>query len=249
MPTFRDQLLARVPWWLRNGNAGKVLWTIGVHIDALVDAAAVAVKHRFPGNTTLVDALPIVGRDRKIRRGVYETTATYQSRLVRWLDYHHYRGSPGELLRKVQEHFAPLHKELTLRSYLGRQYVLKVDGTLVGPTQYAGVWPPDGDAARWARLWLYVDYGTVYMTDEFGDLILDEFGDPIIEVAGVDFGDDGFWGDPGQWGDGGVWGSGLDPIEIGRYTAITHDWLAAHIEPLTIVFVNDGTPVEWQVSA
>lgn len=223
--TFRDALRDKVPRWLQRGNAQRLLYAIGVHLDAFADAITDGVKQRFP-NVYSGDALPELGRERRIRRGRTETNPVYASRLVRWLDDHRRRGGPYALLAQLHAHFAPANFPIDLLYYpsplLGGAAVrfrMDVDGNVTRDTVE---WLPDADAEHWARWWLFYFWP-----------------DPI--------GDDGVWDDPGEWDPDpdeiippGVWDSELTLAEVEALRLVPREWNAAH--PFgTVVLLSPGT--------
>jgi hypothetical protein len=157
LQTYRDLIRRRSPPWLQRGIAEKILYALGVHVDAFADAVTAGVKHRFPGYYSH-DALPVIGRERRIPRGRVEPDATYASRLVRWLTDHRLRGGPYAMLAQLHAYYAPANFAIDLVYYSGRRFHLATDGTV---TRDDVAWTPDTNAARWARWWLF------FYTDDF----------------------------------------------------------------------------------
>lgn len=199
--TFRDALSGRMPPWLQRGTAAKVLYGLGLQLDGLADATVAAVKSRFPGLYTM-ETLPLIGRERRIRRGRIETHEVYASRLRRWLDDHRRRGGPHALLEQLRAHFAPAHFPIDLVYYSGRRFRMDVDGVI---TRDDIEWLPDGDTDNWPRWWLFYHWPT--------------------SVSG-----DGNWDDAGTWDDGGVWDSSLTIQEAVDLRAVPREWNAAHAD-------------------
>jgi hypothetical protein len=205
--TYRDTIREISPWWLRGRVLGSVLYAIAAQLDVLQDATIAGVKLRFPGAYSY-ESLPLLGRDRRIRRGRFEADETYASRLLPWLDDHQRRGGPYALLAQLHAHYAPHNFGIELRYVTGRNFVMALDGTV---TRGDVTWTPPGNPAQWARWWL------IY-----------QWPDPVD--------DDGLWGDPGIWGDGGVWGSNLSPAEVRDIRLVPREWNAAHaIGRITLV--------------
>lgn len=199
--TFRDTLRDKLsPPWLRGTIGEKVMYALGVHADALGDAVAAAVKMRFP-NYYSAESLPYIGRDRKISRGRIETDATYATRLNRWLDDHATRGGPYALLKQVVAYFAPASFAVDLVYFSGRRFQIDANGVVATRDNIA--WVPDGNAAQWARWWLFY-----YWPDE------------ILS--------DGLWSDAGTWDDGGVWDSDLTTQQVEEIRLVPREWNAAH---------------------
>lgn len=155
--TYRDSLRKISPPWLQTGLNEKILYSIGLQIDAFGDAMVAGVKSRFPGLYSF-ESLPLIGRERRIRRGRTEADESYAVRLTRWLTDHRRRGGPYALLAQLHAHFAPNNFPITLVYYSGRRFQMDVNGVVVRDHI---VWSPDPDTARWARWWLF------YQTDAF----------------------------------------------------------------------------------
>lgn len=209
--TFRDTLAQIVPPWLRNGTAARVLYSMGVQVDAMADAAVAAVKHRFPGLYSF-EALSLVGRERRIRRGRQELDESYAVRLRRWLDDHRLRGGAYALLEQLFAHYHPSNFQIDLLYYpsallegRARRFTLDIDGNI---TRGTIDWMPDYDAARWSRWWLFFAWPTA-------------------------IGDDGTWADAGEWDPSedfvaGVWDSDLTVADAEDIRLVPKDWIAAH---------------------
>jgi hypothetical protein len=210
---FRDALRDKSPRWLQRGNAGRLLYALGVHIDAFADALLAGIRQRFPGAYSY-DSLPELGRERRIRRGRIETDPVYATRLARWLDDHRRRGGPYALLSQLHAHFAPANFPIDLLYYpsalLGgeaQRYRLATDGTITRDTV---AWLPDDDAEHWARWWLVFSWPDA--------------------IAG-----DGFWDGPGEWDPDpeevqplGVWDSDLSLQDVIDLRVVPREWNAAH---------------------
>jgi hypothetical protein len=216
--TFRDEIRLRSPSWLRTGTAERILYSVGFHLDGLADALAAGIKSRFP-NYYSPETLPLIGRERRIRRGTAESDTTYASRLRRWFDAHRHRGNPYELLRQVHAYYAPNNFDVELVYRSGRRFSMDVDGVV---TRDDITWDPDHpdytDETGWARWWLFFHW------------------------PGTIAGDDGLWGDPGVWGDGGIWGSNQTPEFIRDLADVPADWNAGHCFG-HVVLMPPGTDV------
>lgn len=197
--TFRDTVRKISPPWLQRGTGEAVLYAIALQLDALTDGLVAAIKLRFPGLYSY-DTLGIIGRERRIRRGRFESPEAYVPRLLRWLDDHRERGGPFALLRQLHAHYAPNNFPIELRYASGRSFQMDAAGNV---TMSDVSWSPPGGAARWARWWLFYQWPT-----------------PVD--------DDGTWNDPGTWNDGGVWDSNLAPTEVRDLRLIPREWNAQH---------------------
>jgi hypothetical protein len=210
LQTFRDTLRRITPPWLQHDVAGRVLHTIGVTLDACADATVAGVKLRFPGY--MPEALPLLGRERRISRGRLEPDELYAQRLMRWLVDHQRRGGPYAMLAQLYAHYAsaPMVIELQYRS--GRRFRMDVAGSV---TRDIAGWS-DGDPAQWARWVLRL----------------------ALPTASVDGGTwdnaDDQWADPAS-----VWDCALSPDDVADYTLIPREWNAAHCIGLVELLTTD----------
>jgi hypothetical protein len=197
--TFRDAIREISPRWLKHGLAEKILYSFGIHMDLLGDAAADGIKKSFPTLLDAVDAFGMIGRSRKIARGPNEPDVTYAARLLPWLDFHRTRGGPYAMLRQLQLFWsaAPFAIDLVYES--GKRFHSSVFGAI---TESTGS-PWDGNTARWARWWAVFDWPGAVTTD-------------------------GIWSDPGVWDDLGTWDTSLTVAEVAEIRLIPNEWNAAH---------------------
>lgn len=211
--TFRDSILKAVPRWLRFGIAARLLYSIAILCDATADAVVAAVRRRFPGLDGASDALGIIGRERRIRRGRNEPDTNYTPRLRQWLTSHRNRGGPFAMLGQLGAFYAQTPFTITLVYRSGRQFIRDVAGNI---TYSIIPWAPDALPLKWARWWLYYQWPDVVTSD-------------------------GVWGDPGTWGDGGVWGSSLTPQDVADLRLIPQEWNAGHTFGRVVLLVGSET--------
>jgi hypothetical protein len=169
LETYRDDIRKDSPPWLQRGTAERFLYAIGLHVDIFGDAVIAAVKHRFPGLYSN-ESLGVIGRERRIPRGLYESHATYAGRLRRWLTDHKRRGGPYALLSQLVAHYSPAAFPIDLVYASGRQYAVtqaSLDAVAAGAElddvieRYDSGWSPDSNPEQWARWWL------IYHTDQW----------------------------------------------------------------------------------
>jgi hypothetical protein len=175
--TFRDMIRKISPPWLATGNNEAVLYSGHAMIDATGAATQAGVLSRFPG---LVDyqTLPYIGKERRIRRGIYEDDATYANRLRSWLSDHPYRGGPYAMLQQLYLHYSPFGFPIQLIYRTGKRYTL--DPLTGEVTTDLIAWSPDGTPTRWAQWWL------VFTTDIF-TFPLDEDGTNDIKAIPIEW--------------------------------------------------------------
>lgn len=224
--TFRDRLKRIVPGWLRTRRTERLLYSIGLQIDAIGDATIAGVKLRFPGYYS-DESLPIIGRERRIRRGRAESNSTYAARLARWLTDHRLRGGPYALLAQVHAHYAPNNFPVELIYRSGRTYAMDVHGNVTREDRdfnsTNAVTFPDTEPERWARWWLIY-----YWPDALPDV--------------------GTWSEPGTpWGDPTtLWGYVITPDEIEDLRLTPREWNAAHAVG-RVVLISDEQRLELDV--
>lgn len=159
--TYRDLVRRLSPTWLQTGRGQALMYSIAAQIDTLGDLLIGGIKLRFPGVYSY-DSLPYLSRDRRIRRGRNEASATFATRLQRWLTDHRRRGSGVALLQQLFIHYAPDNFPIDLVYQNGRRYRMDTSGNIT--RDMITVLPN----AQWARWTLY------YFTDQFPDPLTDD---------------------------------------------------------------------------
>jgi hypothetical protein len=94
------------PHWLTGPNSGRIVYTIGLLLDMSTEWLMQGIQQRFP---LLCDegALPYLGRDLGILRGVRESVDAYRKRLTLWAPTHRRAGTPFAIAEQIQAYFAP----------------------------------------------------------------------------------------------------------------------------------------------
>jgi len=186
---LRDAVKAMSPSWLQDGVAEKYLYDIGLCADALLDKMNQAARLHLPGYGD-ESALPLIGADRLISRGLGESAASYAQRLKGWLDAWRTAGSAASVLRQL----SALLASLTSPGDITPGYETVTDGgawdvyppgagTDLPPAHYL-VTPPnwnwDGLAQVW-RFWLVITSAGA---------VVDAFNPgPVFGAPGVVIGD------------------------------------------------------------
>lgn len=206
--TYRDLIRRKSPTWLQRGLAERIMYACGVLVDLGADAVVASVKIRFPGLYS-DESLPLIGRERRIRRGRHETNQTYAARLTRWFIDHRRRGGPYALLSQVFAHYAPNNFSIELIYRTGRRYRMSATGEVVrDDTDFASsgaTAEPDNEPLRWARWWL------------------------VFHWPGA-IADPGVWDEPGvAWDDPTtLWDYVITPDEVEDLRLTPREWNAAH---------------------
>lgn len=209
MLNFRELVATITPPWLRRKNGGGLLYAIALQLDVLVELVTAAVKIRFPGVYS-AESLPLLSRERRIRQGLGESSASFSARLNTFLETHRDRGGPYPLLEQIHARYkysvnGPFPVHLVYTS--GARFDMASDGTI---TRNAASFSTGLGPEEWAHWWLVYEWPTTIAND-------------------------GLWGDPGVWGDGGVWGSELTGAEVTDLRLIPTEWNNAHCKGHLVV--------------
>lgn len=229
MADFRGALMNLAPSWLQNRYGTRLMYSIGILVDALTDLVLDGVNARFPGTGT-TDALDEIGSDRLITRGFAEPDDNYISRLIPWLDTWALVGASNSRMRQLTAY-------LTVGTTIPQMRDVFQDNDADAPTAVwhtlaAGAgpngevtlvrtnpsnWNWDGEQDRRWRIW------------------------PIVYVSGI-FQDEGEWGDSlTSWGDGGTWGTDASLEQIATIRALVDTWRAAHAHAQWIILAFDDS--------
>jgi hypothetical protein len=208
--TFRDSLRKLSPRWLQGRNGERLLYAMGVQMDAFGDGCVEAVRLRYPVDAN-PEPLPYLGRDRRMSRGRSETDATYAARLRGWLDAHRFRGGPYAMLAQIHAYYSPNAFPVQLVYRSGRRYSMDSAGVVTVDDVPFNI---DAMPAKWARFWLFYEW-----------------------PASV--GNDGEWGDVGTWDDGGTWDTTLTVQDVADIRLVPREWTAAHAQG-QVVLTSDG---------
>jgi hypothetical protein len=186
------------PWLVRNGEGGAVGLSLDLIKDAMAERFRLSLLARFP-NFAPEDALPNIGRDRRIPRGLNEQSPRYVGRLLGWLDERKNAGAAEAMLRALSGYLGDLPR-LRIVDNAGRWTTRDPDGTI---TRYSSTWNWDGlGSAAWARFWVIVYPNGLWIESQ-------SWGDPATQS----------WGDDVQ-----TWGLSARQQEIEGMRAIVDDW-------------------------
>lgn len=160
MSRFRRVITKMGPRWLvGEGEGERVAASLGTILDAFLERLRLGLLARFPQHCP-PDALAYHARDRKIVRGIEESSEAFATRLLRWLDDHRVRGNPYALMEQLR---AYCNADVRIRTVdrRGNWFTLERDGSR-GYNIAAGNWDWDGVAASpdWSRFWVII-YPTV----------------------------------------------------------------------------------------
>jgi hypothetical protein len=190
-PTFADQVYAGSPTFLQGYFGSRYMFCMAVMWDALSDAALLAVRARFP-DCAPDDALPYLAQDRQIDRGPNEPRASYNQRLIEWLDLWIHAGGQPSILQALSSYFLPATTTIETVNDTTTDDLTAWDVSVAGvqpPTHYLedpGNWNWD-DQRIPGRSWVIIYNGPWSLTDTWGDGSV--WGDadvtPTAEEAGA----------------------------------------------------------------
>lgn len=149
---FQRFVLRVVPPWLLRARAARFLQSCAAMLDELADRTTRSAFLRFP-STIQEDALPSIGRDRKIQRGPGESAAAYVARLRVWLDAHRNRGGAYALCGQLHAFHGGAHA-IDVVSVVGVRHVVDTAGEVTRESGVSWLREPGADFARWARVWV-----------------------------------------------------------------------------------------------
>lgn len=151
---FRASLQKIAAPFLLLGDGGTFLDVLGTAIDAHARAALEGSRAWLPGLAP-DDALPYIGRDRRIVRGFAESPNSYVGRLVRWLDDWKKAGNAYAMMRQLRGYLSPFAVRIRVVNNGGTWYTLNADGTTeYRRTKPAPNWNWDGATSAWSRFWV-----------------------------------------------------------------------------------------------
>lgn len=154
---FRLARRLLAPRWLTEGDGGLIGYTLDLMKDAFVERLRLGHLARYPqqdpfGTPAPDDALTEMGRDRRVVKGLNESSAAYAVRLKRWLDDRRKAGTARMLLRKLAEYTGP-GPSWRVVDVRGNWYSRDGAGVESQSLQQNN-WFWDIDSERWSRFWV-----------------------------------------------------------------------------------------------
>jgi len=157
----RDALRSIIPNWLAdrlsNNTGYKVLYTIALLADGIIEVALQGLNAAWPGAGTPT-ALPLIGQSRGIIRGSGESDAAYEARLQQWNTLWQNAGADETLAQLIQTY---LGNNLVVRviSRSGTFVTANADGTTTKAIDTSWNWDTAYNPERapwWSDIWVVV---------------------------------------------------------------------------------------------
>lgn len=224
---FRNSFRKFLPSWLTKDDGEKVLYSLTALVDIWYERLRQGIRARFPDYAP-DDAIGLIGRDRKIVRGIEEPKEAYAARLIRAPDDHRSRGNAWAMLGQLR---AYCQADIVARTVdaNGNWYTVAADGShsyllSAGNWDWGGEVVAFGEPSLWGGVlgtpWGGPEYVMcAAMWSRFWILLF-----PVgVWTSGPDFGDADLWG--GALGTSGyTLGSTATPDEIRALRQIARDW-------------------------
>lgn len=192
------------------GIAERFLYSLAFGMDALAQKVDDAIEMRFPGRGD-PSALPVIGDDRQITRGIGESNADYAERLQYWLTTWRWAGTARGVLANVYAYVGARPRT---------QVVLDGDGQSVWNFINGGAsaFATPTTSHRVPKNWTWDN--ETFVKRRW--LIIDGVGDYTWATAG------NIWGDPGLvWGTSRSIGFLESPAIFSTIKSIVRQWQSA----------------------
>jgi hypothetical protein len=135
-----DKLESTLPGWMLDRSHWLQLGaSVALVLDALIEGVFDGVLGALPGQIDDLpflggfagtDGLPLIGRDRRIPRGLQETPGVYAAGLRDWHNIHRRAGLAFGFLSQVRRVLGPSFPRVRLVSSAGIWHTIEADGTL-----------------------------------------------------------------------------------------------------------------------
>jgi hypothetical protein len=103
MTTLVESWLEKAPVWMSRPNIKRFVSSMILLADLGIQALNESLFARFPGLGTPT-ALPLIGKDRGIPKGMSDTSATWAAKLIKWIDRWRTAGSQRAVAQAIQDY-------------------------------------------------------------------------------------------------------------------------------------------------
>lgn len=214
MTTFRDSIGATAPPSLQRTWGSRVLHSIGVAFDALMDWAFRGARSSLAANAP-PDGLTKIGNERGIMRGFAESAAAYAVRLSTWMLDQKQKGTAIAMLRQLQGYFSGYAVQIRIVNHRGTWHSIDANGAY--SYCYNNNWNWDNDLSKHNRFWVIIYPSNVW---------------PIAKTYGANY-------DYKPAPEAAVWGVEAAPQHGLDILQIINDWNAAHADCWGVILAFD----------
>lgn len=209
-------LILGPPRFTTKGEAGLLWYSMDIVSDACLDALYRGMLARFPEYAE-EDALVELAKDRRVVRGIGESTASWAARCKRWLDDARHRGSPFMLMQKLSEYIGAgsSFRIVDVAGNWWSRSAAGVETKLLAQGNWN--WDSTVSASNWSRFWVIIYPGTRFTV--------------TTQI----------WGDGSVWGDKTkCWGVSGTPDQHQTIRDIVADWKPNGTKCDTIIYAFDA---------
>jgi len=172
LATFRSLRKKLAPSWLNTGEGELVGYSIDLILDAFLTRVFLGLMIGYPqwgpnGETAPDDALQKMGVDRRIIRGIDETSASYALRLRQFLTDWRTAGSAYTMMKQLAAYCdsAGLHGcSFRTVDNSGNWYSRSSAGVETASLAQSN-WDWDGYTSKWSRFWVVIYPGTLWSAE------------------------------------------------------------------------------------
>jgi hypothetical protein len=226
---FRQIRTRIAPRWLTEGEGGDIGYALDIVKDAFIERLRLGLLARFPengpnGETAPEDALQLMGRDRRVVRGLGESAVSYAARQKLWLDDRQRQGNPFMLMQKIAE-YVGLESGLAYRTVDARGNWYSRDENGVETSllkQENWDWSGEPIGERWSRFWVIIYPNGLWVANA------DDWGTTTWAAPK--------WGAPTD----NTWGTTADRSVVSTIQGIVSDWMPAGTRCINIIIALDS---------
>lgn len=217
------------PFGMRYRYSMSVLW------DALADGMAFAVFARFP-STAPPDAFGYLSADRLMLQGFAESQASYEGRLVQWLDLWGFAGLPTGILLEELGYVLPVQPQIRTVDNHGQWNTYAASTTPLAAPPASMPTPPNLTTAAFNFRWDSVSWPTAYaeLWSRLWLVLYSLSGSPWAAPSAV-------YGTGHAYGDGTCWGWAGTNAQAAALTALARRWRAGHVKIPFVIVSYDST--------
>jgi hypothetical protein len=223
LATFRTLRKKLTPSWLHTGDSELVGYALDLIKDAFITRVFQGLLVGYPqqdpnGTAAPVDALAMMGRDRRVVRGIGETDEAYALRLRQFLTDRRTCGNPFTLMKVLAAYLGDGTSFRTV-DVRGNWYSRSSAGVETSSLAAANWdWDGAGSTARWSRFWVIIYPGTLWNTTT------DDWGDADLDWAETDH----------------VWGCTATPDQVATVKHLIRDWKPAGTRCVEVIAAFDA---------